>query len=192
MGCDDIKIAENGVDYIFVPKSKNTAGIRKVPIASVLIELGFLEYVKEVRASGAKRLFPHRSFVNGTYSKRLSEEMLKYQKARGIKEVDDRKSFHSFRVNVITELANKGSNTIQVMKIVGHKNGEQGIEVHAGYVRDLPDLKKIVDLLSWPVDIQALKYQGQFQAFVSDPKNWAISKKPRKKTSAAKVKAAAQ
>lgn len=177
--CADVKCSENGVDHIYIPKSKTNAGKRNVPIADVLIELGFLDYVNEVRAAGAERLFPHRSFVNGTYSKRLSEEMLTYQKKRGLKNRGERKSFHSFRVNVITALANSGANTAQVMKIVGHETGEKGLETHLGYIRDLPDLKDVINRLSWSIDSQGLKYHGEFKEFVSNPKNWTESKKKR-------------
>lgn len=169
--CEDIQRADNGVDYIFVRKSKSGAGVRNVPICDTLIRLGFLNYVEEVRASGAERLYPHRLEINHTYSKKLSEAMLEYQKAIGIKKPNDHKSFHSFRVNVITALANNGANTPQVMKIVGHKNKE-GDEVHLGYVRDLPDLKRVVDALQWPIDTEVLTYDGRFKDFVANPKNW--------------------
>ena len=180
--CSDIKKSENGVDYLYIPKSKTNAGKRNVPISDDLINLGFLDYVNEVKQSGAERLFPHRSFVNGTYSKRLSEELLKYQTKRGLKKRGERKSFHSFRVNVITALANNGANTIQVMKIVGHETGEKGIETHLGYIRDLPDLKNIINTLSWGIDIEGLKYHGEFKDFINDKNNWIDLKKKKATT----------
>lgn len=171
-----------GVNYIKIPKSKTAAGVRNVPIASALVGLGFLDYVAEAKAAGAVRIFPHRLLINDTYSKRLSEQMLAYLKDRDIKRPDDHKSFHSFRVNVSTALANNGANTAQVMQIVGHKASESH-DVHLGYVRDLPDLLPVVDTLQWPMDLSGLAYRGQFKEFVSDRDNWA---KP-KKTKAAKV-----
>lgn len=176
--CQDVQQAENGVHFIFIPKSKTTAGVRNVPISDGLLNLGFLEYVEEVRKAGAERIFPHRLLINGSYSKRLSEKMLAYATEIGIKKPDDHKSFHSFRVNVITALANNGANTPQVMKIVGHKNGDSD-ETHLGYVRDLPDLKPVVDALKWPIQIESLRYDGRFAEFVGNPKNWADAKKKR-------------
>lgn len=89
-------------------------------------------------------------------------------------------SFHSFRVNVITELHNKNANAGKIFKIVGHKDGSGGGQaVHWGYVRDLPDCKEIVDLLRWPIDHAALKYDGRFNAFVSDQRNWAVAKEKK-------------
>lgn len=174
--CKDVIQAENGVHYIYVYQSKTSNGIRKVPICDALIQLGFLDYVEEVRQAGAERIFPHRSFVNGSYSKRLSEELLKYLKLRSIKQPDDHKSFHSFRVNVITQFANNGISATLASRIVGHGT-EKGMDVHLGYVRELPDLKQVVDSLVWPLDLTGLRYQGQFKDFVADKKKWADSKK---------------
>ena len=169
-----------GVDYIKIPKSKTAAGKRNVPIATALVRLGFLDYVAEVKAGGAVRIFPHTRLINDTYSKKLSERMLAYQTERDIKRPDDHKSFHSFRVNVITQLANNGANTAQIMQIVGHKASEAH-DVHLGYVRDLPDLLPVVDTLQWPVDLPGLAYHGEFKEFVSDKSKWdtAKAKKPK-------------
>nr|WP_083859867.1 site-specific integrase [Herbaspirillum sp. B39] len=170
--CQDVIEAENGVHYIYVYRSKTSNGIRKVPICDALIQLGFLDYVEEVRQAGAERIFPHRSFVNGSYSKRLSEELLKYLKARKIKKPNDHKSFHSFRVNVITQLANNGISATLASRVVGHGT-EKGMDVHLGYVRDLPNLKIVVDSLDWPIDISSLRYQGEFKALLNNKKKWA-------------------
>ncbi len=153
--CSDVKLSENGVHFIFVPKSKTTAGVRNVPVSSALVELGFLDFVAEQRSKGYDRLFPDRLLINYSYSKKLSERMKDYLIERKIKKTGDCKSFHSFRVNVITQLANNGANTPQVMQIVGHKSTKSD-DVHLGYVRELPDLKQVLDGLVWPIDLKAL------------------------------------
>ncbi|PXW26318.1 tyrosine-type recombinase/integrase [Paraburkholderia caballeronis] len=160
----DVKLAENGVHYISIPDSKTAAGIRNVPVCDALISLGFLRYVEEVRSAGHDRLYPHRPFVNGTYSKRLSEKFRERLDALTI--TDPRKSFHSFRVNVITALANLGANTAQTFKITGHKDRDDA-GTHLGYVRDLPDLKAVVDGLAWPINLDALAYDGRFAGFLT-------------------------
>lgn len=173
----EVKLADNGVHYIFVPKSKTCAGVRNVPIPQALLDLGFLDYIEEVRAGvGPKgRLFPHCLWINGTYSKDLSKMMLDRMKALDIRETGDglHKSFHSFRVNVITALANAGANTPQTMRIVGHQDvpGAANIKIHMGYVRELPDLKAIVERLQWPIQLGALIYDGRWKNFLADEKN---------------------
>ena len=182
--CVDVHQApDSGLHYIHVYKSKTPGGIRNVPISDALIELGFLDYVGECRAAGAERLFPHRALINHSYSKELSAGMLEYQRARNIKAPQT--SFHSFRVNVITQMHNNDSNTAKVMKIVGHDDGG-GHAVHWGYVRDLPDLKPIVDRLAWPIDLQALRYDGRFAGFLANRNNWAPDKEAPGKPSSRK------
>jgi integrase len=188
IACKHVLQAPNGVDYIHVPKSKTSAGKRNVPICRTLIELGFLDYVSECRAAKVQQIFPHRSKVKGGYSKRLSERMTSYLVELGIKAVDfedrpvkdDHKSFHSFRVNVITALANAGANAAQVMQIVGHKRADANA-VHMGYVRDLPDLQQVVDKLEWPINVEALRYRGEFDAFLNDHEQWNLRSEAAKK-----------
>ena len=189
--CDDIKANKEGIPYIFIRDSKTLAGIRDFPVSSTLQTLGFLTYVDEVRAGGAKRLFPHRSYVNHSYAKRLSEVFGKYLAGLGVATPESPKSFHSFRVNVITAMADDGANTTQSMKMTGHRTSEAD-DVHFGYVRDLPSLRKIADNLKWPIDVDGLKYDGRFAKFVADKKQWKadgptqIVSSKRKTVSAAK------
>lgn len=181
---DDVLTAPNGLSYMHVRKSKTNAGKRNVPMCDALVNLGFLDYLNEVRSIGAQWIFPHRLVINGTRSKKLSEQMTAYLIQLGIRQSGKdkiRKSFHSFRVNVITALANAGSNTMQVMKIVGHKN-EKGTKVHAGYVRELPDLKLEVEKLVWPIDLVPLKYDGGFMAVLNDKTKWDGHKRKSKNT----------
>ncbi|MCS6478656.1 tyrosine-type recombinase/integrase [Burkholderia thailandensis] len=160
----DVILAENGVHYIQIPASKTLAGIRNVPVCDALIRLGFLRYVDEVRAAGHERIYPHRKLINGAYAKRLGERLREQLTNLGI--LDPRKSFHSFRVNVATALANLGANTAQTYKIMGHKN-QGDADVPLGYVRELPDLKAVVDALRWPIDLDALIYDGRFAGFLA-------------------------
>ena len=64
---------------------------------------------------------------------------------RGVRRRGDkseRKSFHSFRVNVVTQLANNGANTIQVMRIVGHASGSAGVHDAHGLRAGLAGLEE--------------------------------------------------
>jgi len=158
---DDVHKSPNGVDIIHVRKSKTSAGVRDVPIAKALIDLGFLDFVARQRSAGHERLFPERVLVNDSFSKELGIAFREHLIAVGVRQRTDaseRKSFHSFRVNVVTQLTDNGASTIQVMRIVGHDTGAaQGLATHAGYVRELPSLKKLVDGLVWPIDLTTLR-----------------------------------
>lgn len=163
--CEDVMNAPNGVDIVHVRKSKTGAGIRDVPIAQPLIDLGFLDFVAQQRAAGHVRLFPDRLLINDSYSKELSDAFREHLIAVGVRKLADkseRKSFHSFRVNVITQLTDNGANTVQIMRIVGHAPGAaQALATHLGYVRELPNLKEVVDGLVWPIDMAGLKLSSQ-------------------------------
>ncbi len=158
---EDVHHAPGGVDIVHVRKSKTGAGIRDVPIAQPLIDLGFLDFVAQQRSAGHERLFPNRLLINDSYSKELSDAFREHLIAVGVRKLADkseRKSFHSFRVNVITQLTDNGANTVQTMRIVGHATGTaQALATHLGYVRELPNLKGVVDGLVWPIDLVALK-----------------------------------
>jgi integrase len=158
--CADVMKDSDGVDYIHVRKSKTGAGVRDVPIAQAMIDLGFLDFVAKQRADGHDRLFPDRMLINDSYSKELGIAFREHLIAVGVRKLSDaseRKSFHSFRVNVITQLTDNSANTVQVMKIVGHSAGQaQALSTHLGYVRQL-HLKPLVDGLVWPINLVALQ-----------------------------------
>ena len=42
--CEDVQTADNGVAFIHVRKSKTGAGVRNIPIAQPLLDLGFLDF----------------------------------------------------------------------------------------------------------------------------------------------------
>ncbi len=176
--CHDFGEAD-GLPYLYVYRSKTKAGKRNLPIANDLVKLGLLDYLAEVRAAGAGRLFPNRPFVNGTYGKRLGERFGDYLKGIGIKR--PHLSFHSFRANVITAMANANIHLMKSMKIAGHQHTEgvndASIRVHFGYVRDIPDLKPVMDSFSWGLNLVGLKYDGRFKDFVANKKNWKPGEK---------------
>ncbi len=158
---EDVRKSPNGVDVIHVRKSKTGAGIRDVPIAQALIDLGFLDFVAAQRAGGHERIFPDRKLINDSYSKELGiafRERLLSVGVRKLADKTERKSFHSFRVNVITQLTDNGANTVQIMRVVGHSTASaQALSTHMGYVRELPSLKAVVDGLAWRIDLASLR-----------------------------------
>jgi len=96
--CADVLKDSDGVDYIHVRKSKTGAGVRDVPIAQALIDLGFLGFVDKQRADGHDRLFPDRMLINDSYSKELGIAFREHLIAVGVRKLSDaseRKSFHS-------------------------------------------------------------------------------------------------
>lgn len=161
---------QNGATHFSIADSKTSAGIREVPVANALIQLGLLNYLNEVRLAGFDRLFPHLRLINNSYQKKLSEGMRKRLNAIGLT-ISDRKSFHSFRANVITQLTDNGCNDGQVYQLTGHELLGSAGKVHRGYMGLLPSLKQVIDTLNWPsINLPALKYDGRFQEFLCNLK----------------------
>lgn len=83
--CEDMAVANNGVAYIHVRKSKTGAGVRNVPIHQALLDLGFMEFVDAQRKAGHDRLFPARKWINESYSKELGIAFREHLIAIGVR-----------------------------------------------------------------------------------------------------------
>ena len=64
-----------GIWYLDVTaeNAKNEHSVRRLPITQGLIDLGFVEYVKHVRALGGTHLFPHRDMTTATAHPRAEQ-----------------------------------------------------------------------------------------------------------------------
>ena len=100
---------------------KNSASKRRVPVHEKLIEYGLLDYVDELRARGATKLFPDFNYcpTNGwgrTLGRWVNNVLLV---DLGIKETA--LTFHSFRHTVVTSLLRAEVAQTVVQTIVGHE-----------------------------------------------------------------------
>lgn len=123
---DDIR-KENGIFYFNITRdrpdqfTKNTQSIRKVPIHSKLIELGFLDFVKAVTKSKKDRIFYNLTFQKKNhYAGSTSTAYGRYLDKIGI--TDRSKVFHSFRHNIETILAHKKVPQSMINAMCGWKN----------------------------------------------------------------------
>lgn len=128
IGYDD----EHGVHLIDIKDAKNQNSVRKVPVPSQLIDLGFLDYCDHVRGLGATLLFPHRP-LNATRkndpSKHVSRAFGEHLDAIGIDSPS--KVFHSLRHTVITYLHVNGVPVREAELIVGHAAQEMHARIGA-------------------------------------------------------------
>lgn len=102
-------------------KVKTEAGKRTIPIHSVLIGMGFLNYVADVRAiSATQRLFPYlRSDQFGHFGDVPSEAFRRYLIRLGIKDKPGR-IFHSFRKTANNRLKQNGVDEEHRCAMIGH------------------------------------------------------------------------
>ncbi len=100
---------------------KNKASTRLVPIHPVLVDLGFLTYVEDLRAHGQDRLFPELSRRRDGYGATASKWFARLLKRVGVKAPG--KCFHSFRHTLANSLKQSGQPEGPVAALLGHAFG---------------------------------------------------------------------
>lgn len=108
---------------------KTEAAIRKIPIHSELIRLGFFTYVKKTVSQGAIQLWPKLKFrknkPGGNYSNWFGEFRKTLQLPQGL-------DFHSFRHGVRSQLAENDISEPMIDAIMGHEiKGSTGAKVYS-------------------------------------------------------------
>jgi integrase len=128
-------------------KTKTDAGVRKVPIHSKLIELGFLKYVE---ALTHERLWPELKRGRDGYSDSFGKW---YQRLnRGYVTSNRKKVFHSFRHTVVTALVYGDVQDSTIKEIVGHSN--VGVTRNR-YAKALPATvsQKAIEILDYGLEL---------------------------------------
>lgn len=107
---------EEDIYFIELEKAKNFNSIRKIPIHSKLIELGFIKYFEKVKDK--EQLFPELKTGKNGFSKNCSRRFGFYLDKILIK--DEQKVFHSFRSTFINRMTLLNIHPSILMGIVGH------------------------------------------------------------------------
>lgn len=154
-----------GVKVFEILDGKTPESERVVPIHSTLLELGFWEYVEELRTNGETFLFPDRTSRTAV-TKSAGRMWGVWISKCGI--ADKRKVFHSFRSTTISDLHNTDARVGAIRKAVGHTSTDiQG--VHGHYVRGtlLVKLKEAIESLTYPlIKFEELRLsEPSFKAF---------------------------
>ena len=135
---------------------KNTAAIRKVPVADDLLKLGFLDVVRRAERGG--RLFPEIKFGHdGTPSKNFSKFWSRYGKAIGFR-TDDH-VFHSLRHTMADMTRDAKMNMEASTAMMGHTI--PGARSLYGKGMSLAPLKEEMDRIKPPIDLVALLEEAQ-------------------------------
>ncbi|MDP9902137.1 site-specific integrase [Variovorax ginsengisoli] len=147
------KVDSDGVDAgLTSDKSlKTISSARLVPIHSRLIELGFLDYVAALRASGHQRLFPELKFdkkkgygkaVGSWFNERFLGIRLKMER-------NGMKTFHSLRHNYATALGAADVPTSDKSDLMGHARSQPLVESRYGKGAALLTMKSHIDKLEY-------------------------------------------
>lgn len=141
---------------------KTRAGIRQVPLHSVLVEeLGFPSFVEKVKAGGNVRLFPELKIVKKTG--RSSDSASKWFNRR-VEEVgiikdtpEGKKVFHSFRGTFTNYCKQHDIHDKKVKQIVGHSTGNDITEQHYNQAYSMSKLyEDVISKIDWGIDFSLL------------------------------------
>lgn len=110
----------DGVPYFDVTRAKSKAGVRRIPVHSELIRLGFLDYVAAI---GHGPLFPGVApgSRSGGRAHTFAKRFPAYRRQRGV--TRDRLAFHSFRKCFVRALELAGVDRDRAALVVGHERG---------------------------------------------------------------------
>ena len=98
---------------------KSESSVRAIPIHPILLELGFIEYIEDVRnLSGAIRVFPYLRNDSKGFADVPSEAFARYLLAIGVKA--EGKTFHSFRSTLIEHMRDRACDLELRQYYVGH------------------------------------------------------------------------
>lgn len=163
-------------------KLKTHTSLRFIPLHPKLIELGFLDYVEDVKRAGHERLFPHLPNDGNGFGKQLSRRFATYVEACGITE--EGVAFHAFRHTLATRLSRVKPPIPEgtIARITGH--GTSGGTLPAFYI-DPPTLPERASAIAqFEAGVSLPKYRaGQFDAQLQEahelPAKWAAEKRRR-------------
>lgn len=160
--------------FMILPKRpdqrvKNEASIRSIPMLPILIEMGFLHYLSDVRRLGYARVFPTLQYTAASgYGDTISEFFSGYLRNK-VCIVDRKKVFHSFRHWFCTELYQRSKNErMHIVSLTGH--ARQG-EFEATYARELHYEEKLAQLMKLPLPTLTIEpykpggFDGYFKSY---------------------------
>lgn len=162
---DVIRITDEGDDAKSV---KTVNSIRVIPLHKAVLEMGFLDYLDDVRKLGEMgcRVFPYLGYhaANG-YGHLPSKGFRRYLDKLGLYEKN--KVFHSFRKTMNDRLKQLGVPEETRCQITGHAYESTNSTIYSR-PHDIPYLKNVVDKLYFEtVDTSKIRYQpGQFMAIL--------------------------
>ncbi|MBX3301595.1 MAG: site-specific integrase [Nitrospira sp.] len=155
-------LEEDGISYLYFKHdgkeqtTKTEASVRKVPVHPALIQLGFLDYVQEVKAAGHVHLFPQlKRGRTSTLGDSVGKWFKRLKQKKGLH--DSNLTLYSTRHTGITKLSNLGVPEKIRMMITGHAS--QGIH---GQVYDRRErvpmnlLRQGLEQLHYPDVLQSL------------------------------------
>ncbi|MBP0482093.1 site-specific integrase [Sagittula salina] len=123
--------SDEGIAYLIVRQAlgdsvKSENATRKIPLHPVLIELGFLEFVKRAKKRGDRRLFPSltRGANKGTYTENFTKAFGYYRRTNDV--YWHGLDFHALRTTFHHRLSDASCPGAHRRKLMGHEPLDEG------------------------------------------------------------------
>jgi integrase len=157
---------------------KNKNSKRQIPLPQALIDLGFLEYIEDLKRyfPEAKTLFPY----SNNASKAVGDGFATYLDR--LKITDSKKVFHSFRKNVSKVLLDAGVVDYKYQEhYTGHLKYSLHEKVYSGKEKPIAFYANLINThLKYDLDLSFFKYkQGMFDEKLSSEKK-ALEREARR------------
>lgn len=125
---------------------KSDAARRRIPLHATLIRLGFLDYVADVRATGATGLFPSLDEYRGRHTKNWSRWWGRWMSKLALS--DSGLTFHTFTA----ELRSVKCGASVMKELRGHAQTDvtSGYGRRGGYLHELGELNDELQRVSYP------------------------------------------
>jgi integrase len=145
---------------------KSDAARRYLPIHSVVLALGFLDYVAEMREAGHRLLFPNlKPSSKGLYSYMPSKEFAAYLDKVGIQ--GSGTVFHSFRHTAMDTMKQNDVDIEMRCELAGQEHDNVNSEFYTNKARIGLKAEALERIQYEDLDLEALKYRpGQFKDFI--------------------------
>lgn len=180
---DDIKFdKETSHYYIDInqnkpdKKVKTRSGERQVPIIKTVLDIGFLDYIQELKDSGEERLFPELKYNEKEgYGKEASKWFCKLEKkgesyTKGFLALIDiktpetpkhSKTFHCFRHTFINNLKNNTQvDLFKVSDLVGHEKGDLQTQNYGGKEYKMKIKLDTINRLNYEIDFSHIHWNN--------------------------------
>lgn len=149
-----------------------------------IIEAGFLDYLADVKTTGAERIFPWLTLTKQGYGANVSKTFSRRLEAAGIK--TKALTFHSLRHTANRHLAEAGVDEAKRAAMLGHDHDTINTKTYHGEVSLAVLAREIAPLLRYDsVDYKAIRRErGAFLPFLQKPPQARKPKQPEKPSKA--------
>lgn len=139
---------------------------RDLPINPILIEIGLMDYIKDIGKFGSEYVFPYveKEQINGKGSQ-LSDDFIDYLKKLNIKR--PRQSLHAFRDNIADMFTDRGVNKEYISRFLGHEIPGITYEFYLEQYNLKKLIKECLPHMHSDINFSGIRYQkGQFDRYI--------------------------